>query len=392
MSFIRGRIMARHYATPHYHSVVVYTENGHYYAKDERGNLICADSQTACIQEAVDYVYNNNGGGTIFIRSGEYVLTTPINITYDAPIAIVGESPFKQTMTNTQGITYLKYIGSAGTSSSPISVINADSGKFLSQQYVALKDLTLGLIGKAYPYTRAVNLNHVNKFWIERVMVFADGLYAPSSDSYGFYTNAQGDNGGVMIDTFSANFYAAYKLYLDHFVAIRPQALNSTLGFWLHYAGSEIMLINPHAIGCTTSSFHIVLAAGGSATLIEPYSEGSPTYDYYLDSSNQYVTLINPRAGRTPPVVYLGNVDFSKINIAGGMIKTRNTGVATIAANATSATVSHGLICTPTKVLVTPLGQPSGSIWVSGITSSQFTINISTAPSSNLSVAWRVEC
>ena len=394
MSYIRDRIAARHYATPHPYDVIVYTEGGHYYAKDSRGNLICMDSPTACIQEAVNYVYNNNGGGVVFIKSGVYTILNPININYNAAIALVGESPFMQTARdNENGVTYLRYIGPAGTSNSPVSVINGDSGSFLSNQYVLLKDITLGLIGKSYPYTIAINLNRVNKFWVERVRVFADNRYSLGSQSYGFYTNAQGDNGGVMIDTYSQYFYAAYALYLDHFVAIRPQALYSTLGFWFNYAGSEIMLINPHALDCTTSSFHITLTFAGSATLIEPYSEGTPTYDYYFSGSNELVTLINPRASRTPPVVYFdSSINFSNINIVGGTITTKNSGVATIGANATSVTVNHGLVCTPSKVLITPLAQPSGSIWVSGITSSQFTINISSAPTANLPVAWYAEC
>ena len=72
--------------------------------------------------------------------------------------------------------------------------------------------------------------------------------------------------------------------------------------------------------------------------------------------------------------------------------KTAASGQATIAANTTSVTVNHGLVCTPSKVLVTPLGQPPGSIWVSNITATSFNINVSTAPSVDLPVAWYAEC
>jgi hypothetical protein len=70
----------------------------------------------------------------------------------------------------------------------------------------------------------------------------------------------------------------------------------------------------------------------------------------------------------------------------------KNSGQATIPANSTSVAVNHGLACTPGKVMVTPLGQPSGSIWVSDITSTQFTINISTPPATDLPIAWYAEC
>jgi len=79
VSYIRDRITARHYATPHPYDVVVYQENGHYYAKDLRGNLICVDSPTTCLQEAVNYVVQF-GGGKIYIRRGVY------NISPNAPL------------------------------------------------------------------------------------------------------------------------------------------------------------------------------------------------------------------------------------------------------------------------------------------------------------------
>jgi len=388
---IKDRIVSRYYATPYPYDVIVYRQGDNYYAKDGKGNIICKNSNTACIQEAVDYVYSNNGGGSIFIRSGIYTITKSINMTYNAPIAIVGEGPFRQELRDTSGITFIKYIGPAGTSDNPVSVLNADSGRFLPDQYIMLKNITLGLMGKAYPYTRAININNVNKFWIERVYTFAEGIYAPANQSYGFYTDRQGGNGGVMIDTFSANFYAAYKLYVDHFVAIRPQALYSTLGFWLHYAGSEIMLINPHAFNCKYSSFHIQLSLGGSATLIEPYSEGTPTYDYSISGANLYVTLINPRANRNPPVVTFSTVDFNKISIIGGTIRLKNSGVATISANSTRVTVTHNIVTTPSKVLITPLAQPLGKLWVENITSTSFDIVTDTAPTVDLKVAWYAE-
>ena len=68
-----------------------------------------------------------------------------------------------------------------------------------------------------------------------------------------------------------------------------------------------------------------------------------------------------------------------------------NTGRATIPAGTTSVVVNHGLICTPTKVLITPLARPPGPIWVS-INNTSFTINTSTPTYTDLPVAWYAEC
>jgi hypothetical protein len=70
---------------------------------------------------------------------------------------------------------------------------------------------------------------------------------------------------------------------------------------------------------------------------------------------------------------------------------TEASGVATIPAGQTRVTVSHGLALTPSKVLITPLGMPSGKIWVENITSTSFDIVVDTAPIIDLQVAWYAE-
>jgi len=97
--------------------------------------------------------------------------------------------------------------------------------------------------------------------------------------------------------------------------------------------------------------------------------------DNYVDNANVYI-------GNNITVYFRRNAGYP----------TEASGTATISSGSTSVTVNHGLVCTPSKVLITPLAQPSGNLWVSNITSTSFTINISSAPSANLSVAWSAEC
>jgi len=60
---------------PHAYDVLVYQDGGHYYAKDSRGNVICVDSPTACLQESIN---NLDNGGTILIMNGIYIVNQPI--------------------------------------------------------------------------------------------------------------------------------------------------------------------------------------------------------------------------------------------------------------------------------------------------------------------------
>jgi hypothetical protein len=75
---------------PREHSAVVYKEGSHVYAKNENGSIICTDSPTACLQEAVNYLAQL-GGGRILVKRGTYRMygiTIPENVS----ITIEGEN------------------------------------------------------------------------------------------------------------------------------------------------------------------------------------------------------------------------------------------------------------------------------------------------------------
>jgi len=93
MARIKSKIVTRYYATPHPYDIMVYQEGGRYYAKDARGNVICVDSPTSCIQDAVNYIARLSGG-KIFISRGIYNLNNnPVNINNLSDIIIDGDKP-----------------------------------------------------------------------------------------------------------------------------------------------------------------------------------------------------------------------------------------------------------------------------------------------------------
>ena len=67
-----------------------------------------------------------------------------------------------------------------------------------------------------------------------------------------------------------------------------------------------------------------------------------------------------------------------------------NLGTATIMSGATSVTVDHGLDAKPRIVIPIPRSN-IGSIWVSNVTDTQFTINCSSAPTEDVQVDWYAE-
>lgn len=69
----------------------------------------------------------------------------------------------------------------------------------------------------------------------------------------------------------------------------------------------------------------------------------------------------------------------------------RNSGMAVLPSGRTSITVSHGLAARPSKVLITPMGEPPGKLWVQNVTDTSFDIATSTAPTTDLAIAWHAE-
>jgi len=78
---------------PHAYDVLIYQEAEHVYAKDRNGNVICVDSPTSCLQEAVNYIASFSRG-RIYISKGVYNLNNnPVNINNLSDIIIDGDKP-----------------------------------------------------------------------------------------------------------------------------------------------------------------------------------------------------------------------------------------------------------------------------------------------------------
>jgi hypothetical protein len=85
-----------------------------------------------------------------------------------------------------------------------------------------------------------------------------------------------------------------------------------------------------------------------------------------------------------------GSGTFDNIIECSGFL-TNNSGTATITAATTSVVVTHGLSATPAaaNISVTPTNNEAhGNLYITTITSTQFTINCTSAPTNNLTLSW----
>jgi len=125
---------------PYAYDVLIYTDRNNYYAKDEKGSIICTNSNTACIQEAINKVAYA-GGGTVYIKPGIYKINQSINIGNN--VALIGSGGYGwhkvkgSTIIETQINDYALYIRGQGITVSNITIDgkNMGSGIYIGDAY-----------------------------------------------------------------------------------------------------------------------------------------------------------------------------------------------------------------------------------------------------------------
>ena len=144
-------------------------------------------------------------------------------------------------------------------------------------------------------------------------------------------------------------------------------------------------ILNPSAF--EPNRYSGIYISGGGSNLIDGniILGNNMLYSVLEDSTNNNI-IINNLVNKPMNIVGLNTI----VRYNHGYI-TSNSGLATISANSTRVTVSHGLANAPTKVLITPLASPPGKLWVENITATSFDIVTDTAPTANLTIAWYAE-
>ena len=174
---------------------------------------------------------------------------------------------------------------------------------------------------------------------------------------------------GVLFDSAGVN----YCQILDNLIVDPADAYNGYNGYGVIIVGNLNTVSRNRLIVTDTSRIRpeaFIREAGG---------------DYNIIVDNILYPGVSYRQGA---ILATGSNTVIKRNIG---YATEASGVATLPAGSTRVTVSHGLVSAPKKVLITPLAQPPGKLWVENITSTSFDIVTDTAPSADLPVTWYAE-
>ena len=402
-------------------SYIVFTDGSKYYAKNgSTGTIEYSDTDASkVIQYALDKV-NARGGGKVFIKSGVYVLTSSLrpgsntiiagegsgtilklgdgtsivaiyienasNVVIDS-IAFDGNSA---NVGDTQNNTACLGIRSMGNSSN-ILVVNCFFYNFKSHA-IRPDENTVG-----FHIRNSVFYN--NSFW-DIAFCMGDPT-APDGADYRFPGSVVGcffrDTTGVELaythDVLVAgNYFRNAGIFLDK--SKRAVIIGNT--FIDDRYGSFTIQVSSDSANNLIVGNRITGTQGTGIRLDCPYNivaynyisrgwrgimEVSPAdYNYIFGNYVAGHSIAN--------IVKVGANTIVKDNIG---YPTVSSGVATIPADSTRVTVSHGLATTPRKVLITPLAQPPGKLWVENITSTSFDIVTDTTPATDLNVAWYAE-
>ena len=96
-----------------------------------------------------------------------------------------------------------------------------------------------------------------------------------------------------------------------------------------------------------------------------------------------------PRPGGTWWTVWQNLLWFA--NNYDAYVNKSQGGQATVLSGATTVAVTGIAVGPGYVVSLTPHGNPGGSYWISAVTLTGFTINVATAPTSNLTFDWTVK-
>jgi len=340
------------------------------YAKNGRTGAIEFNGTNAgaVIQSAV------NNGGDVFIKTGVYNINSVIKLKSDT--RLIGEGGTLLSFNNVDTAILLDNVNNV-----LIEKLKLDGG-WSSQKAIVVKNCDGGH-------------NTIRDIWIDR---FFTAIRLEAIDklvSHNVFENIYVFNGqygivglGTMPDIRSITLNAFRKF------TWRGLVNGISVGIDLqqyvdnnYFEDIHLTLLYPNSVGVHFGSVNVYDNVFNNI-IIDQFKESTVNIKDESKQPNWFIRVKLGGGYQTPPQIM--NSKFILGTLTGDKLISQS-GVATIHAGSTRVTVTHYLASKPTKVLITPLGQPAGKIWVENITPTSFDIVTDAAPASDLNVAWYAE-
>ena len=223
------------------------------------------------------------------------------------------------------------------------------------------------------------NLSHIVELWTTN-LIFKNNRITVTTPS-NFYT-------GYALIHRALETTNAYSLVSDNIinVPVNPSLTIATL-FYITLEVVTTVYFERNYIKSTTLQNYFTGFSSTANTIYRAYVNKN-VVDGILSNK---IRVYNSNVNATTTLII--DTDAEIVSCPNCVVKfpKRSSGTATINSGATRITVNHNLISAPSKVLITPLGQPAGKLWIEDINKTSFDIVTDTAPSTNLNIAWYAE-
>jgi hypothetical protein len=414
--------------------IVFKGDDGRIYAKSsDTGQIVASDTDLGKVLQAVNDREPDYKGLVVYMKPGQYEMYTGVRIAR-AGFALIGAGTWDAStsweigncqqcyfgtliLLRNDNVTYFDagfqnvnrpmrlYMAGFGVvaSSSGITWTQHQNSVFLYMRnwmrHTTLERIFIRNVGRGIKHeVTQSGFRRMEDVYIHKVVVespYHTGLELRSG-SYNlrvvdFYTGWNKDPGSSVF-----YIYGFEDVWIDRLwiLGINLPYSQTTMGVTIH--GCKKVFVRDLIIRGVSSSWALrilgsfnVLVDGAFINL-----DGGdvPNLIRVEDSSN--VMLRNIYGIYTQNPIYISNSQVFMENVrlvnknTNVEYRSENSGIAIIPAGQTRVTVSHYLLGTPSKVLVTPLASPPGKIWVENITSTSFDIVTDTALSRDLQVLW----
>jgi hypothetical protein len=158
--------------------------------------------------------------------------------------------------------------------------------------------------------------------------------------------------------------------------------INGLIGF---YIKGNSLSISKMIVGCS-DTFKTTYGRCATGIIDDAYSAGvkiSQLISLNTDPPNQLVKYSEQIIKYSGP--WVGDLNTTYYT----ELKKKNSGIAVLNSGSTRITVNHGLMGTPSKILITPYANIR--VWIENITNTSFDIVTDTAPTTDVNIAWFAE-
>jgi len=370
------------------------------------------------IQSAVDH------GGLIFIKEGHYLISSPISIT-------------KTTWIQGAGMDW--HTGEKATVLEATADMTGENGVFEFEgedrvHFTGISDLTIyNPTGRAKNAIYAVNISDAvfRRLYLNQGTECGIYILGTSMDMWNIWIeDCLIENmtlTGIRIDP-AANDITKVHILNNYIyscdLGINLQEFEATGGTitWVNIKGNHVFNIDKVGIMLWKDAAHVDISHN---LLYDCGSEAANTFNAIrVGDGNvsgdrcQYVNIHdNIVHGNSVSKYGISLEDYSdNIHVVNNIVhdcataginaeatvtnyvirenlghQTENSGTATIPNGNTSVVVNHGLVAAPSVVLVTGTHSEVASPWITNITATQFTINVSGAVTADRDLYWRAE-